>query len=42
MARLARSLQMELVNAEAQRSLHDRSQNPDAIDLTLRGFATKE
>ncbi len=41
-ARLARSLQMELVNAEAQRSLHDRSQNPDAIDLTLRGFATKE
>ena len=38
-ARLARSLQMEPVNAEVLRSLHDRSQNPDAIDLTLRGFA---
>ena len=44
-ARLARSLQMELANAEVQRSLHDRSQNPDAIDLTLRWvsrFSTKE
>jgi len=38
-ARLARTLQVELVNAEAQRALHDRAQNPDAIDLTLRGFA---
>ena len=38
-ARLARTLQIELVNAEAQRSLHDRSRNPDAIDLTMRGFA---
>jgi adenylate cyclase len=38
-ARLARSLQMELVNAEVLRTLHDRSQNPDSIDLTLRGFA---
>jgi TolB-like protein len=38
-ARLARTLQVELVNAEAQRSLHDRPQNPDAIDLTMRGFA---
>jgi adenylate cyclase len=38
-ARLARSLQVELVNAEAQRSLHDRPQNPDAIDLTMRGSA---
>ncbi len=38
-ARLARTLQVELVNAEAQRSLHDRPQNPDAIDLTMRGLA---
>ena len=38
-ARLARTLQVELVNAEAQRSLHDRPQNPDAIDLTMRGSA---
>src|ERR1700722_10267822 len=37
--RLARMLQVELVNAEAQRSLHDRPRNPDAIDLTMRGFA---
>jgi adenylate cyclase len=38
-ARLARALQVELVNAEAQRSLHDRPRNPDAIDLTMRGSA---
>jgi TolB-like protein/DNA-binding winged helix-turn-helix (wHTH) protein len=38
-ARLARTLQVELVSAEAQRSLHDHSQNPDAIDLTMRGSA---
>ena len=38
-ARLARTLQVELVNAEAQRSLHDRPQNPDALDLTMRGSA---
>ena len=38
-ARLARTLQVELVSAEAQRSLHDRPRNPDAIDLTMRGFA---
>jgi adenylate cyclase len=31
-ARLARTPQIELVNAEAQRSLHDRPQNPDAIE----------
>jgi adenylate cyclase len=37
--RLARALQIELVNAEAQRSLHDRPRNPDAIDLTMRGLA---
>ena len=38
-ARLARTLQIELVNAEAQRSLHDRPRNPDAVDLTMRGWA---
>jgi adenylate cyclase len=38
-ARLARTFQIELVNAEAQRSLHDRPQNPDAVDLTMRGWA---
>jgi adenylate cyclase len=37
--RLARALQVELVNAEAQRSLHDRPHNPDAVDLTMRGLA---
>jgi adenylate cyclase len=37
--RLARTLQIELVNAEARRSLHDRPRNPDAIDLTMRGLA---
>jgi adenylate cyclase len=38
-ARLARTLQVELMNAEAQRSLHDRQRNPDAVDLTMRGLA---
>jgi adenylate cyclase len=38
-ARLARTLQIELVNAEAQRSLHDRPRNPDVVDLTMRGWA---
>ena len=37
--RLARTLQIALVNAEAQHSLHDRPGNPDAIDLTMRGLA---
>ena len=36
-ARLARALQVELVNAEAQPAA--RSKNPDAIDLTMRGLA---
>ena len=27
------------MNAEAQRSLHDRPRNPDAVDLTMRGLA---
>jgi tetratricopeptide (TPR) repeat protein len=38
-ARLAHTLQVELMNAEAQRSLHDRPRNPDAVDLTMRGWA---
>jgi adenylate cyclase len=38
-ARLARTLQIELMNAKAQRSLHDRPRNPDAVDLTMRGWA---
>jgi adenylate cyclase len=38
-ARLARTLQVELLNAQAQRSLHDHPGNPDAIDLTMRGLA---
>ena len=38
-ARLARTLQVELINAEAQRSLHDRPRNPDAVDLTMRVWA---
>jgi adenylate cyclase len=37
--RLARALQVELINAEAQRSLRERPQNPDAVDLTMRGWA---
>jgi adenylate cyclase len=37
--RLARTLQVELENAEARRSLHDRPRDPDAIDLTMRGLA---
>jgi adenylate cyclase len=36
-ARLANSLGYELVKAEASKSLH--SVNPDAIDLTMRGWA---
>ena len=36
-ARLANTLGYELVKAEAQRSTH--SINPDAIDLTMRGWA---
>ncbi|MBV9288204.1 MAG: adenylate/guanylate cyclase domain-containing protein [Hyphomicrobiales bacterium] len=38
-ARLAHTLQVELVKAEAKRSLHDSPRNPDAIDLTMRGLA---
>ena len=36
-ARLANALGYELVKAEAQKSAH--STNPDAIDMTMRGWA---
>ncbi len=38
-ARLARTLQVELLSAEARRSLHDRPRDPDAVDLAMRGMA---
>ena len=38
-ARLARSLGVELVEAESLRSMRERSNNPDAVDLTMRGSA---
>ena len=40
-ARLARTLQIELVNAEAERSLHDRPRNPDAVDGEGLGLLEK-
>lgn len=38
-ARLARSLNIELIQAESRRSEVDRSRNPDAMDFTMRGWA---
>jgi adenylate cyclase len=38
-ARLARALQVELVHAESRRSLNEGSQNPDAVDLAMRGWS---
>ncbi len=38
-ARLANSLGVELLNAEALRSERERADNPNAVDLTLRGLA---
>jgi len=38
-ARLARSLNIELIQAESRRSEMDRSRNPDAVDFTMRGWA---
>jgi class 3 adenylate cyclase/TolB-like protein/tetratricopeptide (TPR) repeat protein len=38
-SRLARSLGVELVKAEALRAGRERPSNPDAVDLTLRGWA---
>ncbi len=37
--RLARSLNIELIQAESRRSEADRSRNPDAIDFSMRGWA---
>jgi len=38
-ARLARSLNVQLVRAESQRSQMDQSKNPDAVDFSMRGWA---
>jgi adenylate cyclase len=38
-ARLARSLDVELVRAESLRGMRDRPANPDAVDLAMRGWA---
>jgi TolB-like protein/class 3 adenylate cyclase/Flp pilus assembly protein TadD len=38
-SRLANSLGVELVKAEALRATRERPENPDALDLRLRGFA---
>ena len=38
-ARLARSLNIELIQAESRRSEADRSRNPDATDFSMRGWA---
>jgi adenylate cyclase len=38
-ARLARSLNIELIQAEGQRSEAERSKNPDSMDFSMRGWA---
>src|SRR5262249_14402846 len=38
-ARLARSLNVELVQAESRRGQMDQSTNPDAVDFSMRGWA---
>ena len=38
-ARLARSLDVELVKAESLRAMRERPNNPDALDLAMRGSA---
>jgi adenylate cyclase len=38
-ARLARSLNIELIQAESRRSLMDQPTNPDAMDFSMRGWA---
>ena len=37
--RIASSLNVELIEAESRRSLRERPDNPDAVDLTMRGLA---
>ena len=39
-ARLANSLGVELVKAEALRAARERPNNPDAVDLAMQGWAT--
>jgi TolB-like protein/Flp pilus assembly protein TadD len=38
-ARLARSLNIKLIQAESRRSEADRSRSPDAVDFNMRGLA---
>jgi class 3 adenylate cyclase/TolB-like protein len=38
-ARLARSLNVELVKAESLRSIREHPNNPEAVDLAMRGWA---
>jgi adenylate cyclase len=38
-ARLARSLEVELFRAESLRAMRERVNNPDAVDLAMRGWA---
>ena len=40
-ARLARSLNVELIQAESRRSQVDRPTNPDAVDFSMRGWAKR-
>jgi TolB-like protein/class 3 adenylate cyclase/Flp pilus assembly protein TadD len=37
--RIASSLNVELIEAESRRSLEEHANNPDAVDLTMRGLA---
>jgi adenylate cyclase len=41
-ARLANSLGVELVKAESLRAMRERPNNPDAVDLAMRGAATRD
>lgn len=38
-ARLARSLNIELIRAESRRNEADQSRNPDSVDFSMRGWA---
>ncbi len=40
-ARLANSLGVELVKAEALRAMRERPSNPDAVDLSMRGWVER-
>ena len=37
--RIAGALNVALIDAESQRALRERPNNPDAVDLTMRGLA---